>query len=146
VLGRALAQSRDEVVIATKFGNTFDEETRVVTGSVASPASVRCACEASLRRLGTNRIDLSQLHLSDCDPAAAVNVRHALEELVAHGSIRCYASSTDDPERAAVFAEGAHCAAVQHELSVLHNAPEPHALCKAEEVRAWTARRSRWGY
>src|SRR5207244_8705106 len=49
VLGRALAGHRDEVVLGTKFGNTFDESTRELTGNDASPAGVRAACEASLR-------------------------------------------------------------------------------------------------
>jgi aryl-alcohol dehydrogenase-like predicted oxidoreductase len=50
VLGRALAGRRDRVVIATKFGNIFDEATRQVTSESASPDHIRRACEASLRR------------------------------------------------------------------------------------------------
>jgi aryl-alcohol dehydrogenase-like predicted oxidoreductase len=129
ILGRALADRRDDVVIATKFGNTFDEQRREVTGSAADGGAVRRACEASLRRLGTDRIDLYQFHLSDYDPEAAPAVRDSLEELVAAGLIRAYAWSTDDPERARVFAAGVHCTAVQHELSVLHDAPAMLAVC-----------------
>jgi aryl-alcohol dehydrogenase-like predicted oxidoreductase len=132
VLGRALARRRDEVVIATKFGNTFDETTREITGSDASPGYIRRACEASLRRLGTDRIDLYQLHLSEYEPGGAAEVRDVLEELVAAGLIRAYAWSTDDPERARVFAQGRHCAAVQHELNVLQDAPRMLAVCEAE--------------
>ncbi len=134
VLGRALAGRRDEVVIATKFGNTFDESTRAITGSDASPAGIRHACEASLRRLGTDRIDLYQFHLSDYDPVAAAEVRDTLEELVADGLVRAYAWSTDDPTRAAVFARGEHCAAVQHELNVLEDAPAMLAFCETERL------------
>src|ERR1700728_3214889 len=65
VLGKALAGHRDEVVIATKFGYTFDTGRRENTGEDASPAYIRRACLASLRRLGTDRIDLHQLHLQD---------------------------------------------------------------------------------
>ena len=54
ILGRALAARRAQVVIATKFGNTFDEATRTGTGSDASPAYIRRACDASLRRLQTD--------------------------------------------------------------------------------------------
>jgi aryl-alcohol dehydrogenase-like predicted oxidoreductase len=129
VLGRALAGRRDEVVIATKFGNVFDESTRHITGADASPDGIRRACEVSLRRLRTDRIDLYQLHLGDYDPVAAAEVRETLEALVADGSIRAYGWSTDDPERARVFAEGEHCAAVQHQLNVLDDAPDMLALC-----------------
>jgi aryl-alcohol dehydrogenase-like predicted oxidoreductase len=132
VLGRALAGRRDEVVIATKFGRTFDESARRITGSDASPAKIRPACEASLRRLGTDRIDLYQLHLGDYDPSAAAEVRDVLEDLVSAGLIRAYGWSTDDPERARVFAEGPHCAVVQHELNVLQDAGPMLALCDAE--------------
>jgi aryl-alcohol dehydrogenase-like predicted oxidoreductase len=134
ILGRALAGRRDEVVIATKFGNTFDESSREITGSDASPNGIRRACEASLRRLGTDRIDLYQFHLSDYDPVAASEVRDVLEELVAEGLIGAYAWSTDDPERAAVFARGRHCAAVQHQLNVLEDAPAMLELCENEAL------------
>ena len=117
-------------MIATKFGNTFDESMRELTGTDASPAGVRASCEASLRRLGTDHIDLYQFHLSDFDPGAAAEVRETLEQLVADGLVRAYAWSTDDPGRARVFADGAHCVAVQHELSVLHDAPALLALCE----------------
>jgi len=60
VLGKALAGRRDQVVVATKFGNTFDEDTRQATGADASPEYIRAACEASLRRLNTDYIDLYQ--------------------------------------------------------------------------------------
>jgi aryl-alcohol dehydrogenase-like predicted oxidoreductase len=132
VLGRALAGRRGDVVVATKFGNTFDETSRRITGEDASPEYIRRACEASLRRLGTDRIDLYQFHLSGYDAVAAVEVRDALEELVGGGLIRAYAWSTDDPERARVFAQGEHCAAVQHELNVLSDAPELIRLCESE--------------
>jgi aryl-alcohol dehydrogenase-like predicted oxidoreductase len=70
VLGRALAGHRNEVVIATKFGYTFDAGQRAITGEDASPDYIRRACRASLRRLGTDRIDLYHLHLGDpCRPA-----------------------------------------------------------------------------
>lgn len=124
VLGRALAGRRERVVIATKFGNVFDEATRQVTGADASPAAVRQACEASLRRLNTDRIDLYQFHLGDHPLAEAGAVRDTLEALVAEGKIRSYGWSTDDPERARFFAEGEHCAAIQHQMNVLDDRAE----------------------
>ncbi|GGS95212.1 aldo/keto reductase [Streptomyces chromofuscus] len=129
VLARALGKRRADVVVATKWGNVFDEETRTLTGGDDSPAYARRALTASLRRLDTDHVDLYQLHLSDADPDRAAELRDACEEFVREGLIRAYAWSTDDPARAAVFAEGAHCAAVQHRLNVLQDAPDMLALC-----------------
>lgn len=134
VLGRALGKRRDDVVLATKWGNVFDEDTRTLTGSDHTPEYARRALTASLNRLGTDHIDLYQLHLSDLDPALAAELRDLCEEFVSEGLIRAYAWSTDDPARAAVFARGEHCAAVQHALNVLQDAPEMLALCEESDL------------
>jgi aryl-alcohol dehydrogenase-like predicted oxidoreductase len=134
VLGRALAGHRDEVVIATKFGYTHDAERQALTGEDASPGYIRLACQASLRRLGIDRIDLYQLHVSNLPVGQAGEVIGALEDLVADGLIRCYGWSTHDPERAAAFAASPHCAAVQHPLNVFADAPEMLAICAAHDL------------
>jgi len=134
VLGRALAGHRDEAVFATKFGYTFDTGQRAITGQDASPGYIGQACRASLRRLGTDRIDLYQLHIGDLQPGQVPEVLGTLEQLVTDGLIRAYGWSTDDPQRAAVFADGAHCAAVQHELNVLTDAPDMLAVCDRFEL------------
>lgn len=134
VLARALGKRRADVVLATKWGNVIDEDHRLLTGADDSPAYARRALTASLRRLDTDWIDLYQLHLSDADPERAAELRDTCEEFVREGLIRCYAWSTDDPGRAAVFAEGEHCAAVQHRLNVLQDAPELVALCEESEL------------
>jgi len=100
-----------------------------VTGTATSPAYVRQACEASLRRLGTDVIDLYQFHLNDFDPARAAEVRDILEELVAAGKIRSHGWSTDFPDRARVFAAAPHCAAFQHQMNVLDDAASLLAVC-----------------
>ncbi|GAB2996191.1 aldo/keto reductase [Streptomyces pseudoechinosporeus] len=130
LLGRALGKRRTDVVVATKWGNVFDEATRTAIGQDDTPAYARRALTASLKRLGTDYIDLYQLHISDADLGRAAQLRDACEEFVREGLIRAYAWSTDDPERAAVFAQGRHCAAVQHRLNVLQDAPEMLALCE----------------
>jgi aryl-alcohol dehydrogenase-like predicted oxidoreductase len=58
VLGKALAGRRHQVVVATKFGHT-------PAGPNAAPDCIRSACEASLRRLNTDYVDLYQFHLPD---------------------------------------------------------------------------------
>ncbi|MEU9322851.1 aldo/keto reductase [Streptomyces canus] len=130
VLGRALGKRRDDVVVATKWGNVFDEETRTRTGVDDTPAHARRALTASLDRLGTDHVDLYQLHLNDLDPERAAELRDLCEEFVGEGLIRAYAWSTDDPARAAVFAQGEHCTAVQHALNVLQDTPEMLSLCE----------------
>src|ERR1700754_1739028 len=132
VLGRALAGRRDDVVIVTKVGNVFDERTRTAGGSDLSPAYVRSACDASLRRLGTDRIDVYLIHDgfgSAEDVPAVVDV---LEELVAAGKLRWYGSSVSDPAIMGAMAEGPHMVAVQHELNVLRG--EMETLTVAEEL------------
>ena len=130
VLARALAGRRQEVVIATKFSNQFDENTKQITGSSAAPDYIRQACEASLRRLDTEYVDLYQFHWSDYPAEQAGEVADTLETLVGAGKIRAYGWSTDSPERAAVFAERPNCVAIQHQLNVLDDNPALLAACE----------------
>ncbi|WBB81433.1 aldo/keto reductase [Micromonospora sp. WMMD882] len=135
ILGRALAGRRDEAVLATKWGYTFDEATRQATGQDASPAYLRRAVVDSLRRLRTDRIDLYQLHLADLPIPRAQALLGTLEELVAEGLIRSYGWSTDHPDRAAAYAQhGPGHTAVQHNLSVLRDAPTMLAVCDKHDL------------
>ena len=119
LLAQAFQGKRDSVVIASKFGRTFDETSRQMTGSCASEAYIRKACEASLQRLGTDHIDLYQFHLADYNTEQAPIVQGVLEDLVSEGKIRFYGWSTDSVARARVFAQGSKCVAIQHRMSVL---------------------------
>jgi len=130
VLGRALGADRDGVAIATKFGNTFEEGTGRALASDVSADYIRRACEASLRRLGTDRIDLYQCHVGNLDRGTADDVAATLERLCDEGLIRAYGWSTDDAERAGWWADVDRCASVQHHLNVLEDAPEMLALCE----------------
>jgi aryl-alcohol dehydrogenase-like predicted oxidoreductase len=89
-----------------------------MTGRDASPAYIKRACEASLRRMGTDYIDLYQFHWGDYDPAAVDPVLDTLDELVAEGKIRYYAWGTE-PEGARRFVDRGHCPAVQFGLNTL---------------------------
>jgi len=132
VLGQALAGRRDQVVIATKFGYVPDEEKRQITGTDASPQYIRQACEASLRRLNTDYIDLYQFHIDDYDLDKAVEVRETLEALVADGKIRWYGWSLDNKQvdRIRLFAEGPHCTSIQHTLNIFIDDPPTLELCE----------------
>jgi aryl-alcohol dehydrogenase-like predicted oxidoreductase len=134
ILGEALSGRRDEVVIATKFGYTFDTAGHAVTGQDVTPAYVRRACEASLRRLRTDRIDLYQLHIGDLPVREAIDLADTLDGLVADGLVRGYGWSTDDPRSAAAFATATHATAIEHELNVLTDAPDMLAVCDASAL------------
>ncbi len=134
VLGKAIAGRGDEVVVATKFGNVFDEQERAWTGEDPSPAHVREACRQSLRRLGVDRIDLYQLHIWSLPAAQAEDIAGALEELRAEGLIRAYGWSTDDLDCARLFAPKTGCAAIQNEVNVFKGADELLAICEEHDL------------
>lgn len=129
VLGRVLAGRRHEAVISTKFGLRFDEQTRAGAGDDVSPTYIRQACEASLRRLGTEYIDLYLLHGGVQDAAGCAPVIETLEELVAAGKIRAYGSSVEAPAVARAFAGGPHCIAIQQQLNVFGTNEETLRIC-----------------
>jgi len=120
VLAQALSGRRHEVVIATKFANIFDEESRQVSGRSATPAYIRQACEASLRRLNTDVIDLYQFHDNAFPPEDATPVRETLEDLVKEGKIRSYGWSTDFSDRAEIFAQSV---CEQNDLAAINRGP-----------------------
>lgn len=128
LISKAIKGKRDAVVIATKFGNIFDPVTKEVTGESNESAYIRSACEASLRRLQTDYIDLYQYHLGDTD--ADDSVIETLEGLVEAGKIRCYGWSTDTPSRAHFFAKGRNCSAIQQELNVVNGSSEILKICE----------------
>ena len=131
ILSQAIAGRRDQVVLATKFGYLVDEERRVVAETGYDVVSrIRGECEASLRHLQTDYIDLYQFHRNDYPPEKAAEVRDVLETLVDEGKIRWYGWSTDNAEGARVFAQGQHCTAIQHVLNMAYDAPQMLAVCE----------------
>jgi aryl-alcohol dehydrogenase-like predicted oxidoreductase len=138
ILGRALAGRRDQVLIGTKFGLTFDEYSRTMTGQDASPEYIQRACEASLRRLNTDYIDLYQFHPGDYDPAKVGPVCDTLDRLVAAGKIRYYAWNAV-PERAKVFAARGQCTSTQvgmNMFTMFTDSAEVLAFCEEYDLAA----------
>lgn len=140
-LGQALKGHRAEVVITTKFGIDFDEAKREVIGvnMDITPDYVRASCEASLKRLGTDYLDVLQLHPAEYETARAHEVRDVLEGLVKEGLIRTYGWSITHTEGVEIFAEGEHCTVTQNQLHVLDDQPEFLAVCERLNV-AWLCR------
>ena len=130
ILAKAIEGKRDSLVIATKFGHTFDEGLKEVLTQCADSDYIRQCCENSLRRLRTDRIDLYQLHLSKWPVEDAGQVLDVLEELVAAGKIRYYGWSTDETDRAEFFAQGKHCTAIQQRLNILDGNLETLRVCE----------------
>src|SRR4051812_40155277 len=96
LVGEALAPVRDQVVIATKFGFAFDEQGRQ-TGLSSDPEHIRRAVDGSLRRLGTDTIDLLYQHR--VDPQVPIEeVAGTVKELVDAGKVRYFGLSEAGPE------------------------------------------------
>lgn len=117
ILGAALGARRHEALVATKFGAPMQRDGSMQGGS---PAYLALALEASLRRLGTDYIDLYQLHWPDPDVPLAETLG-ALQRQVEAGKIRAYGVCNHSLEQvqgaAAVSGDG--FASVQAELSLL---------------------------
>jgi aryl-alcohol dehydrogenase-like predicted oxidoreductase len=90
LLGRALRGKRDQVVLATKFGFQFEDRKR--TGLNSKPEHIHQAVEGSLKRLGTDRIDLLYQHR--VDPAVPIEeVAGAVAQLISAGKVRFFGLS-----------------------------------------------------
>jgi aryl-alcohol dehydrogenase-like predicted oxidoreductase len=132
ILGEALRDRREGIVVITKFGEdpTPDQEdpwsldTRIVTQK----------CEASLDRLGFECLDLYLLHRRDYPLEKAPALMAVLEGLVRAGKIRYYGWSTDDVDRARLFAGGEHCIAIEHRLNVFMDNPAMLNLCQQHDL------------
>jgi aryl-alcohol dehydrogenase-like predicted oxidoreductase len=132
-LGRALAGRRKSAVIATKFGMKID-----AGREGARPDYVRRAAEDSLRRLGTDCIDLYQLHQPDPTVPIA-DTLGTLNDLVKAGKVKeigCSnfsAEQLDEAERA-TKSGAARYVSVQNEYSLLHREPERSVLPACERL------------
>ena len=131
LLGRALGSRRAEAIVATKFGMPIDD-----THFGAKPQYVHEACENSLRRLGTDYIDLYQLHFPD-DTVAIADTLGALHELVLQGKVReigCSNLTVDQLKEAKLAAgDGPSFVSVQNQYSLLYREPEHDGVLNACE-------------
>ena len=97
LVGKAIAGRRDEVQVATKFGNMRDPDDPTKRGVNGRPEYVHQAAEASLRRLGVDHIDLYYQHRVDPNVPIEETVG-AMAELVAQGKVRFLGLSEAAPE------------------------------------------------
>jgi len=132
LVGKAIADRRDEVVLATKFGNERREDgTRV--GINGRPEYVRSACDASLRRLGVDHIDLYYQHRVDPDTPIEETVG-AMAELVEAGKVR-YLGLSEAAPGTIRRAHGVHpISALQTEYSLWSRDVEDEILPTLREL------------
>ncbi len=129
MLGRSLGSRRAEVIVATKFGMPIDDD-----HFGAHPRYVRSACEDSLARLGTDYIDLYQLHFPD-DTVPIADTIGALHELVDAGKVREIGCSNLNvqqlKEARAAAGDGPAFVSVQNQYSLLYRDPEDDGVLDA---------------
>jgi aryl-alcohol dehydrogenase-like predicted oxidoreductase len=138
VVGRALAalpeQTQASITVATKFGLRFDERTRSGSGEDVRPEAIRAECDASLRRLGRDAIDVYQLHGGATDTATAERIVEVCEQLVAAGKVRNFGTAQDDPAIIEVFARSPHCVTVQTQANIFGWSPAVLDLARHHEL------------
>ncbi|MFL9824337.1 aldo/keto reductase [Rhodoplanes sp. SY1] len=130
IVGAALAPVRDRVVIATKFG--FDIEDGKMAGMNSRPEHIRAVCDASLKRLGVDVIDLFYQHRVDTN-VPIEDVAGAVKELIAAGKVKHFGLS----EPGAQTVRRAHAVqpvtAIQNEYSLWTRGPETNGIFAACE-------------
>jgi len=133
LVGKALAPVRDRVAIATKFGFDIDANGQRGPGLNSRPEHIKAVADASLKRLGTDRIDLFYQHRVDPD-VPIEDVAGAVRELIAAGKVKHFGLS----EAGARNIRRAHAvqpvAALQSEYSLWWREPEDSVLPTLEEL------------
>jgi aryl-alcohol dehydrogenase-like predicted oxidoreductase len=133
LVGRAIADRRDQVVLATKFGIVRDPDNPQSRGVDGSPEYVKRACEGSLQRLGLDHIDLYYQHRVDPDTPIEETVG-AMAELVQEGKVRYLGLSeagVDTLRRASAVHQ---ITALQTEYSLWSRDPEDAILPACREL------------
>ena len=133
LVGEGLAPVRDQVVIATKFGFDIDPKTRERKGFDSRPEHIRAVCEASLRRLKTDHIDLYYQHRVDPN-VSPEDVAGTVKDLIAEGKVRHFGLSevgADTIRRANAVQQ---VAAVQNEYSLWARDVEAEVIPTCEEL------------
>ena len=132
LLGEAVASFRDQVIIATKFGFSFDEK-GAINGTNSNPARIRQVAEEALKRLNTDVIDLFYQHR--VDPNVPIEeVAGTVKDLIAEGKVKHFGMS----EAGAATLRRAHAVqpvtALQSEYSLWWREPEEKIIPTLEEL------------
>ncbi len=133
LVGRAIKGRRNQVVLATKFGIVRDPGNPQVRGVSGKPDYVRKACEASLRRLGVETIDLYYQHRVDPNTPIEETVS-AMARLVSEGKARFLGLSEAGPETLRRACKVHSITALQSEFSLWSRDPEAEILPTCREL------------
>jgi aryl-alcohol dehydrogenase-like predicted oxidoreductase len=133
LVGRAIADRRSDVVLATKFGVVRDREDLTKRGISGRPDYVHSACDASLRRLGVEHVDLYYQHRVDPDVPIEETVG-AMSELVEAGKVRFLGLSEASAQTISRAHEVHPISALQSEYSLWSRDPEDGVLPKLREL------------
>jgi aryl-alcohol dehydrogenase-like predicted oxidoreductase len=131
--GRAIKGKRDQVFLATKFGFVRDPANPMVRGISGKPEYVRQACEASLKRLGLDTIDLYYQHRVDPDTPIEETVG-AMAQLVKDGKVRYLGLSEASPQTLRRAMKVHPITALQTEYSLWTRDPEDQILGTCREL------------
>lgn len=126
LVGQALKEVRERVIIATKVGNHWNSD-RSGWSWDPSKAYIKEAVKQSLKRLGTDYIDLYQLHGGTIDDPIEETIA-AFEELKAEGFIRYYGISSIRPNVIREYVKHSSIVSVMMQYSILDRRPEEEAL------------------
>jgi aryl-alcohol dehydrogenase-like predicted oxidoreductase len=135
LLAHAL-KDRPDALIATKIGVAIDEESKQLLRNEEDPGTVGTAIEASLKRLGRDRIDLLLLHLNSLSVAKAKAIFDEVERARIAGKVRAYGWSTDFSVNLSCVAERPGFAAVEHAMNVLLDAPKMQGIVDEHNLSA----------
>jgi len=133
LVGRAIGDRRERVVLATKFGIVRDPTDPDARGACGRPEYVRRSCDASLQRLGTDHIDLYYQHRVDPRTPIEETVG-AMAELVAEGKVRFLGLSEAAPETIRRAHATHPISALQTEYSLFARQPEAEILPTLREL------------
>lgn len=135
LVGRALTGGwRDLAIVATKFGHRRHPETGAFLGVSGHPDYVKESCEASMRRLGVDYIDLYQQHRVDRTIPIEETVG-AMQELVDEGKVKYLGLSEAQPEDIRRAVKVAQISTLQTEYSLFERHVEDDILDACEELR-----------
>ena len=132
MVGEALRPVREQVVIATKFGFAIDPKTRENRSLDSRPEHIREVCDASLKRLGVDSIDLFYQHR--VDPNVPIeDVADAVKELIGAGKVKHFGLSEPSAQTVRRAHEVQPITALQNEYSLWTRGPETNGILDACE-------------